>query len=415
MGFYKNKIIEFNDRGYRDSEKNICAAHFSDDYIISKIKYSHHRGKCSFCKKTRNVVPFNDILEIINKVISRDYLFAIDDAEYDSESKDYIDHIIDPYDFVYDELNSFLGIEDDEVLEELFDKLEFEDRISVYTFTERLEKIDMNRWNEYCDLVKKVTFSAELIVSLSQKPSNVLPKNLLEIHKTLNMVWEHCKEMFLVKTKFGLSSQYFPNGYYRCVKYLPKFNNECPEYAGLDYIPAMMVGTAPAKLVADNRMSEAGDMMFYGADDKETAMIECECKEGDLATIGFFISNKKFTILDLSNIDDWKRPSIFDITNSNKRSSWYFLREFMNNISKSRYTDSKDENFYKPTQVFTKFIQRKTSVQGIKFRSSKNQKGCYVLFVVDRDCLDSNDKTNPKRNQLIMKNVAQHIYHEELK
>ena len=47
-------------------------------------------------------------------------------------------------------------------------------------------------------------------------------------------------------------------------------------YAGLSFIPATLVGTASAKLVKDNRMSEVGDMMFYGADDKKIAMIEVE-------------------------------------------------------------------------------------------------------------------------------------------
>ena len=69
--------------------------------------------------------------------------------------------------------------------------------------------------------------------------------------------------------------------------------------------------------------------------------------------------------------------------------------------------DFDDDKFYKPTQVFTKYVQRNTDLKGIKFKSSKTNGNCYVLFVENRDCLDDGDKTDRSRNQLIMKRVKQ--------
>ena len=150
----------------------------------------------------------------------------------------------------------------------------------------------------------------------------------------------------------------------------------------------------PACLISPQRM-------FYGADDRETAIKEVDAK--GIATIGTFQPNKRFRILDLSEISKWKCPSIFDTEKELVRSNWFFLKEFMERISEVIV----DPASYKPTQVFTKFIQRKTEVQGIRYKSSKTGKACYVLFVVNRDCLDSEDKTDSRRNQLVMKNVEQ--------
>ena len=408
MGLWKNHLIEIESRGYGDSDKFICSAHINDAFISEKIRYSHNNGKCSFCGKYRNVLPFNDILKLIADYINYDYLPADGNAIYDSEEKEYIEPVIDPYDFVYDELNSYLLIEDEVVLKELFDKLSFEDRVSPYRIKlrERQEDLDLEAWDEYCRLVKSCPFSAEQIVSISDKEEST---EIVEaIRGMLDYVWGYCKDQYLVKTIYGLSSQYRAHRYYRCVNYLPMYGKNKPEYAGLSFIPATLVGTAPAKLVKDNRMSEAGDMMFYGADDKKTAMIEVGFGGANPITMGTFCSNKRFRILDLSEISKWKCPSIFDIEKVERRSTWFFLREFMERISEEKV----DDDSYKPTQVFTKYIQRKTDLQGIKYKSSKTGKGCYVIFVVNRDCLDPDDKREPKRNQLIMEKVEQLLYEE---
>lgn len=78
------------------------------------------------------------------------------------------------------------------------------------------------------------------------------------------------------------------------------------------------------------------------------------------------------------------------------------------------------DDFYKPIQVFTKYLQRLGGLYGIEYRSSlaeQKQKNsnfvndrCYVLFAENRDCMDDLErlsKMNEKRLQLYMKNVYQ--------
>ena len=405
MGIWKDYAEEIKQRGYGDSCKYVCAGCVGDKYFYNRIRTTGERGECSFCGHKRKVVPMNDVLRSISEIIRRDYLQADGNAMYDSEEHEYLDPVIDPYDFVFDELNQYLESDNEDFLKEILDKLEFEGRMRADLFRTNQEELDMQAWKEFCDLVKTTPLSAEQIVSLI-KPGNKknLPDDLEAIQGVLEMVYGYCEDLHLVGSINSVSSKNGGTPIYRCVNYL----DINPKYAGLSFIPATLVGTAPAKVVADGRMSEKGDMLFYGADDYKTAMIEVgrDSKDGNHpATMGTFYTNKQFRILDLSELETEDLPSIFDVENAQKRSVWFFLKEFMNEISKAK--DEGDQNFYKPTQVLTKFIQRNTDLKGIKFRSSKTSGSCYVLFVVNRDCLDDGDKTDNSRNQLIMKKVEQ--------
>lgn len=408
MSRIKRHMEEIEARGYADSDKFVCAGCIRDSFITTKIRNSHNYGTCSFCRSKRNVLPMNDILSFIAPVVSRDFLSADGNAIWDSEEKRYLEPVTDTYDVVHDYLNEYLQIENDALLQEIVDKLPFEDKVSADVFRKRQEEKDMDQWDEYCQLVSDCPLTSEQIVGLISKRKFKgvhLTAELDAISGTLSMVYKYCKKMNLITILYGLSSQYYPASIYRCVDYLEKN----PHFAELDFIPATLVGTAPAKNVSDNRMSEKGDMMFYGADDVQTALAEVGKNKNHPsypATIGTFRPNKRFRVLNLTNIDKWKLPSIFDIEHEVERSTFFFLKEFMERISEEK----KDSSDYKPTQVFTKYIQRNTDLQGIKYNSSRvreGNRGCYVLFVVNRDCLDNGDKTDSSRNQLVMGKVEQ--------
>lgn len=409
MSWIKNFQGLVEERGYEDSDKYVCAGCVGNTYIAKRIRDSHVSGVCSFCGSRRNILPMNDVLEIIARVVKRDYLPALDNAIWDSEEKRYLDDVADPYDFVHDVLNSYLEIDSDDLLNEIMDKLAFEDRISIYQFVSRQEERDMEQWEAYCDLVNSCSLSAEQIVGLIADGKNVdlpLTDALKAIRKTLKMVYDYCRDMRLFSVLYGLSSQFKAAAIYRCVNYLD-YNQSVD---GLKFIPATLIGTAPPKKIEDNRMSERGDMMFYGAEDERTAMAEVGSKGTNPATIGLFYPNKRFRVLDLTDMAQWKRPSIFDVDRQDVRSTWSFLKEFQERVSEEKNSG----NTYKPTQVFTKYIQRNTDLQGIKYNSSKHPGGkCYVLFVSTQDCLDNGDKTNPARSQLVMETLVQKAFEKK--
>lgn len=90
-----------------------------------------------------------------------------------------------------------------------------------------------------------------------------------------------------------------------------------------------------------------------------------------------------------------------------RRNCWLFLKEFAALVSEVK------KDSYKPTQVLTKYIQRKTDLQGIMYSSSKvlggkgNNRACYALFVTNRNCIDVDGTRDSWRNQLIMESVEQ--------
>ena len=74
MGLCKEYAEKIRVRGYEDSDKSICGSCVGDKYFYSRIRAIGTKGYCSFCgKNTRKVLPVNDILEAISKVIKRDY------------------------------------------------------------------------------------------------------------------------------------------------------------------------------------------------------------------------------------------------------------------------------------------------------------------------------------------------------
>lgn len=119
MGYWKNYAEHILERGYEDSDKSICSGCVGDKYFSKLIKTTGTKSSCSFCGKRRNVLPVNDILEAISTVVTRDYMPANGNANYDSEENNWwkSDEVMDPYDFVHDELNRYLESDNDEFLQ----------------------------------------------------------------------------------------------------------------------------------------------------------------------------------------------------------------------------------------------------------------------------------------------------------
>ena len=127
-------------------------------------------------------------------------------------------------------------------------------------------------------------------------------------------------------------------------------------------------------------------------------------------------------MLNLCVVQSWKFPSIFSLSPEDieKRESYLFLRQFIDQITCPADNRADADELYKPIQVFTKYLQRVGDLHGIEYRSSLAEPRekysdhvkdrCYVLFTENRDCLDDSErdrKMNTKRLQLYMKNEYQ--------
>lgn len=148
------------------------------------------------------------------------------------------------------------------------------------------------------------------------------------------------------------------------------------------------------KAIYPNRMSPSGIPMFYGADDFDTAVLEtldpAKVKRTKVSGVAFQ-NIVPLSVLDLTAIPT--KIGFFSDTTRDVREAVKFLSQFTKDISRPIKKDGTQHTEYVPTQVFTEFIRYELTdpigkpFQGIKFPSSKNGKGCYVLFVEQDECL----------------------------
>ncbi|MEF2866519.1 MAG: RES domain-containing protein [Anaerobutyricum sp.] len=407
MGYAKNDMMNVQERGYGHSDKIVCAGCFGDPFLKNYIKKHGEYGSCSFCKDSndkaryKKVMPLEELMPVIMNVINRDYLDAHVALPWDSETKSLLGDTFDPWDFVTDELNQYLECENGKVLLALENILPFEDRCSRYEFSRRQDEIDLQEWNKFCYLVQTSTLSAEQIVTECYRKR--ASDNLKAIRTTMEKIISYLKEL-------NMTERIRPEDtIFRCGTHI---GQDFDKKYDIPVIPATLMGTAPPLLTNHNRMSEKGDMMFYGAFKENVAVAEIGTKKDQILTTAKFHTNKIFKVLNLSTLNRCNLPSLFDVEQDEKRSAWFFLMEFMRNISMpvSDFDDKIKE--YKPTQVFTKYIQRKTTLAGIVYPSSKfavtndqfgvNGERCVVLFVTNRDCIEEEDTSDRSRKQLIM-------------
>jgi hypothetical protein len=160
-----------------------------------------------------------------------------------------------------------------------------------------------------------------------------------------------------------------------------------------------------AKAIYPNRMSPSGVPMFYGADDFDTATLETidpNGMRGKRVTGASFRNIIPLNMLDLTAIPAPSDVGFFCDWTREVREAIKFLRAFTVDISKPVAKDESQHTEYVPTQVFTEFIRYELRTpegqpyHGIKYPSSVNGKGCYVLFVGQEECLSRKVRVKPQ-------------------
>ena len=270
MGAAKEKMMSIEARGYGESEKYVCSGCVRDPYLQKVIRAKGQVGTCSFCKnekgkpiRHRKTYPLESLMAKIMPAIDYYYMSTDGNIPYDGETEDYLGSFVDPYSFVYDILADEMQVEEPELLKELYDILEPENRTTIFEFEDRTSDKDLKAWAKFTSLVNgRKNMSVGQMVSLCAAPD--APDDLKEIHSVLQVVLAHAKNLHAYTTI------HTGEPLYRCVNF-HKFGF-VPE--GYTTIPATLVGTAPAKFAENGRFNEKGDMMFYGASNPEIAVKE---------------------------------------------------------------------------------------------------------------------------------------------
>ena len=153
------------------------------------------------------------------------------------------------------------------------------------------------------------------------------------------------------------------------------------------------IGPPTPEAARQNRFSPAGIVMFYGAEDRDTARKETMvASDGDAVTFGFFVSRRKLRLLDLRQLPPV--PSLFDQIGSERRVPLSFMHYFRGEAAKPISRDGQEHIEYVPTQVVSEYFRHvfrhnRRRLDGILYESVKNPgKYCVTLFIDAESCTD---------------------------
>jgi hypothetical protein len=148
----------------------------------------------------------------------------------------------------------------------------------------------------------------------------------------------------------------------------------------------------PGTDVPGGRMNQVGQIFFYGALDRDTAVREVAHKPGTrLVTVGPFELATALTFLDLSGTR-LELPSIFDMAAQAGRTTVRFLREFADLISLPP-ADTRPRGYF-PTQMVTEYVRTELgrhlgiAIDGVLYPSARAAGSTAVLFFGAEGCGD---------------------------
>jgi hypothetical protein len=356
-----------------DTTEFVCANHLDDKFIQKKIRKEGKTSKCTYCNKTRIVVPISILLETI--ITGIDYLFE-DPGDsrylnkesrhgYDGDTFNFIDILYD------DKLD--LNITDDNLYEDIYKYLNNDsiycDKTEFYSESDDLD----NLWTHFKETVK---YKARFVYYFKDvfkdfqyvDPYYILDRIQRSIQK-FNLVTELSKNTKLYRTR-----QHSNIG---------------------DVNEASDIASAPKNLAkAYGRMNPSGISMFYCSKDKDLTIAEVvdrQSIENFFYTTAIFRNKNKIRLVDLCNIPNI--GSIFDDSENKERETLFFLKEFVNDISKP-ITSEDSIIDYIPTQIVTEYIKfnSKLNVDGIIYPSSKiNGGNNIVLFYNHEESINNLD------------------------
>ena len=146
--------------------------------------------------------------------------------------------------------------------------------------------------------------------------------------------------------------------------------------------------------------------MFYGAFDLDTSEMEIidATWTDSIMTTGKFFNLRELTLIDFTKLKEI--PSLFDISNRDKRTIARFIRDFISDLSIPVKPDNSVHIEYIPTQVVTEYIKiilgKEKNIDGIIYNSVKNIGGkCVVLFVENSDICDKFEIQNKAAKKAI--------------
>ena len=271
----------------------VCAECFGDDDIQTFVRSNADSNECDFCgrkSRTRPIAaPLDEVFDFVLPAIEREYERAVDALGWDSGEGGYQGAHWDSQELL-EEIGLALPNDDGRLLDVLVECLGDEVWCKRNPYGLREDERLVGSWEDFCSSVKH-----ERRYFFLRKKKKRFDSEYLTPSDLLRFISETVNEHELVRK--------LPKGslVYRARQQKPG------EVLGSPYDfgpPPVERATRP------NRMSPAGIVMFYGSDERETAVAEID-DDPDLGiAVGTFETTRNATILDLTRLP--KRLGFFE-------------------------------------------------------------------------------------------------------
>lgn len=367
MGYCKNKLIEWDERGYKSIDTVVCERCIGDYALKKYINENGSKEKCSYCGKIGICDDLENVIGQIVEGVKAEFSDANNCMMWDHKEGGFCGaKVYDNYDLIYEVLNGEMQIDDNSILKDIIKTLN--DSITWCKrnpYNLRIHEEDYIEWENLCNYIKK---------------NNASVLDIDYVYKILSNICMYIEDLGLVITKN------IDSGFYRSRAHK---SNEI-------YNTAKDIGSPPEYYSEENRMSPKGTSMFYGAEDIKTTLAEIDKSKAKIITTAKFYPTKPIRVIDFTRLKLIEFPSLFDNERRNQRSPLIFLSKVADDISKPINSNKKIE--YLPTQIFTKYLKNiykscGNNIDGIIYESSKNYNGkCCALFFNNHECTDSRNE-----------------------
>ena len=422
MGREKDRRIAEEERGwYSRTRKLVCTSCVRDEYLSAQIDRDGKAVACGYCRLTPDeadvrCIPFDDLMDLIGDGILSAYTDADSESiPYESAEGGYAfpNSMFDTYDLVVDEI----GLDVDEaVLKDVLGALPQQTWCRSDFWSLTLNGALRTGWEEF---VEKVKYQTRYLFTLPERSSSETDTAVASVNEELHdPEGESNNEDWIVQP---IGDPGFGIVYDR--------QGGIPVYGMLDAIGHLVrrlgltrkleedaiilrarvkdKGTTlagPGDLgppkredaTQPNRMSPSGIVMFYGAMDRSTTLVETfqpsrEGAENRNVWVARFRVMKNLNVLDLTTLPPI--PSLYDQGFRDLRDGIMFLHDFVDDLVQPIDRDGREHIDYVPTQVVTEYMRHRfrtedgMSLNGIFYKSAKSSGGtACVLFLDGTNC-----------------------------
>lgn len=343
----------------------VCSSHINEDAIADFIKRNSKKGTCSYCKRSKKVISFEELMFFMMEGIMNFYEDAAEFMSYDSSEGGYLGETYTQWELINDEIA--LEIDNYQLNEDIIDCIDDRAWSEPNRYYDSDSEILVYHWDYFKDVTKHK--SRYLFGHTSNFKSFSYNQNAYDI---LDEIGSKVREFRLIK-HISQKIELF----------------RCRQHTKIEEISTASQIASPPDEYAwyPNRMSPAGISMFYCAFNSDTAIAETldtSNKEKDQFTVATFKSERILNVIDFSDLP--VPPSMFDIENFKNYYPTRFLRDFVSDISQPIKRDGKEHIEYVPTQIVTEYFRyifdEKIKIDGLIYPSAKikNSKCCVLFF-----------------------------------